>query len=496
MGVMTFLVPRRDRMAADAAERAYISGMEEIPWRSRAHWTDQGLVVERAESDSGNLFIPYRVAGHGELMLSTASLMEREQPYHLQVELARGTLNRLRNQASAWESMGMTPPAAMRAPLAAAHEHLSWAATRRSEPEAAADRAALAIGLALDAMEVLSTSYVAQALAVRHQQLGRLNTLLGFNLGSTCPSDAISEQVVPAFNMAVVPLNWREIEAREGKHDWTKTDQQIEWCRSRGFKICGGPLLEIDKWSLPDWMYLWGDDDEESFRACVAEQIQAVVSRYRGKVHLWHCATRLNVNNDFAQNEEQRLRLAVLSIESIRRADPRAPIIISVDQPWGSFMSREDCDLSPLHFADALARGDLGLAGIGLEINLGYAPCGSEPRDLLEFGRQIDRWSTLGLPLLVTLNVPSDNAEDPLARSSARPLVFADGGQLSRAAQRAWAEKFLPVLLAKQPVQGIIWNQLLDSQPHAYAHGGLFDAKDRAKPILELLHAIRRQHLA
>jgi hypothetical protein len=50
--------------------------------------------------------------------------------------------------------------------------------------------------------------------------------------------------------------------------------------------------------------------------------------------------------------------------------------------------------------------------------------------------------------------------------------------------------------LAKQPVQGIIWNQLFDSQPHAYAHAGLFDAKDRPKPTLELLEALRRQHLA
>ncbi len=496
MGVMKFLVPRRDRMPADAAERAYLSGLEEIPWRSRAHWTESGLVVERAESDSGNFFIPYQVAGRGELMLSTASLMEREQPYHLHVELARGTLNRLRNQTSAWESLGMAAPAAMRAPLAAAHEHLSWAATRQDEGEAAADRAALAIGLALDAMAELSDSYVAQVLAIRHHQLGRLNTLLGVNLGSACPSEAISLQVAAAFNTAVVPLNWREIESHEGKRDWTKSDQQIDWCRARGLKVCGGPLLEVDKWSLPDSMYLWGEDDEDSFRSCVAEHIQAVVTRYRGKVHLWQCAARLNVSNDFAQNEEQRLRLAVLAIETIRRADPRAPVILTVDQPWGSFMSREDCDLSPLHFADALVRGDLGLAGIGLEINLGYAPCGSEPRDLLEFGRQMDRWSTLGLPLLVTLSVPSDNAKDPLARSSSHPLNYADRGQLSSATQRAWAEKFLPVLLAKQPVQGIIWNQLLDSQPHAFAHGGLFDAQDRAKPILELLESLRRQHLA
>jgi hypothetical protein len=492
---MRFLVPRRDRLAADAAQRAYLAGLDEIPWHCRATWSEQGLAIERAESDSGNLFIPLSVDGHGELMLSTASLMEREQPYHLQVELARGTLNRLRNQMCAWEALGMDLPPAMRGPLAAALESLSRAATRQDDLDSAADHATQAIRSTLDAMGVLSAAYVAQSLAGRHRQAGKLNTLLGINLGATRPSEAIAAQVAPALNTALVPLTWRVIEAREGKRDWTTSDQQIEWCRARGFKVGSGPLLQIDKWALPDWMYLWGEDDAEAFRSCVAEHIQAVVSRYRGKVQLWQCAARLNVGNDFAQDEEERLRLAVLTIENIRRADPRTPIIIAVDQPWGSFMSRQVCDLSPLHFADALVRGDLGLAGIGLDINLGYAPGGSEPRDVLEFSRQLDRWSMLGLPLLVALNIPSESGNDPLARSSARAVAYGGNGQLSSATQLAWAEKFLPVLLAKQPVQGILFNQLLDSQPHEFAHGGLFDAEDRPKPILELLESLRGQHL-
>src|SRR5262249_41390926 len=154
-------------------------------------------------------------------------------------------------------------------------------------------------------------------------------------------------------------------------------------------------------------------------------------------------AARLNVSNDFSHDEQDRLRLAVLAMESIRRVDPRTPIVITIDQPWGSFMSRQECDLSPLHFADALVRGDLGLAGIGLEINLGYAPSGSEPRDVLEFSRQMDRWSTLGLPLLVILNVPGGAGNDPLAGAGARLTRNSGDTSLSSASQLAWAESFL-----------------------------------------------------
>jgi hypothetical protein len=482
-------------VAADAPARAYFAGIDEIPWQTRVQWSNDQLLVERGEFESGNFFVPYAVEGRGELVLSTGSLMEREQPYHLAVELARGTLNRLRNQLAALEAIGLATPTNLEAHLAVAREHLSRATTGQHEPAEAARRADLAIRAALDGVWLLSDAYAAQALAARHQQAGRLGTLVGVNLEGPPPGPAMTAELAAACNTIAVPFNWRQIEVREGTRDWSLCDQQIEWCRSAGFKICGGPLLAIDRWSLPDWMYLWGEDDVESFRACVAEHIQAVVSRYVGKVHLWICAARLNVENDFGHGEDERLRLAVMSIEKIRRLDPRAPIVLSIDQPWGSFMSRKECDLAPLQFADALARADLGLAGIGLEINFGYAPGGSEPRDPLELGRQIDRFSMLGLPLLVSLTVPSGSGPDPLARRPDRPVCYAAGGELSPETQRAWGEQYLGGLLAKQPVQAIIWSQLCDSRPHAFSHGGLFDAADRPKPIVELLASLKREHL-
>lgn len=496
MGVMRFLVPRRERLADDVGERAYLAGIDEIPWLCRARWTGDVLSIERSESDSGNLHIPYWVTGHGVRMLSTASLMERDRPYHLDVELARGTLNRLRNQLAQWDSPAFRLSASIATTIAQAHDHLSFAATRQDDPLAAADRAAQATQLACDAIEMVTASYVTQMIEARHRQSGKIGTLLGVNLGNAVPNDTTGPLISAAFNTALVPIVWRDIEAREGKHDWSVVDEQVEWCRARGLKVCSGPLLQVDKWSLPDWMFLWDPDDDESFRSCTADFIQAVVTRYRGKIQLWQCAAGLNVENEFEHSEEDRLRLAVLTIESIRRVDPRAPIIISIDQPWGSFMSREECDLSPIHFADALVRAELGLAGLGLQINMGYAQHGTEPRDVLDLSRQIDRWSALGLPLLVSLTVPSSTADDPKARIAAKPLNYSDAPELTPDAQRTWVDSYLRVMLGKQPLQGIVWNQLLDSQPHALAHGGLFDAQDRPKPVLEVLQALRRQHLA
>jgi hypothetical protein len=495
MGLIRFLVPRRAGLPEDVLERVYMAGVDEIPWQTRARWQDEQLVVERSESDSGNLFVPLEVAGHGQLVLSTASLMERSRPYHLDVELARGTLNRLLNQVAGWEAMGMSVPPTVRSAIAEARHRLSAAATEQNQPQKAAEQARDAIAVALDGVDLLSGAYVKQALSARHQQAGKLNTLLGVNLGNARFSEAVARHITSTFNTALVPLSWRGIQAAEGRRDWTLSDAQIEWARATGMKVCGGPLLQVDRWSLPDWMYLFGEGDEDSFRSCVAEHIQAVVERYRGKVHLWQCAARLNIRNEFAHSEEDRLRLAVLCVESIRRVDTRTPLVITVDQPWGAFMSREEVDLSPLHFADALVRADLGLAGIGLAINFGSLPGGTAPRDPLEFGRQLDRWGMLGMPLLVTLTAPSSTMPDPLAHFGARAINYSAAETLTPASAGEWSQNYLPVLLAKQPVQGIIWNQLLDAQPHAWPHGGLFDAHDRPKPVLAVLESLRQAHL-
>src|SRR6476646_6680788 len=149
MGVIRFRLSRPDCLPADATERAYVAGIDEIPWLTRTLRVEGGMEVHRTESDSGNFYIPILVEKHGEIMLSTASLMERDEPYHLEVELARGTLNRLINQIATWQPLGMVVPEAVFAIKAQAREHFARAATRQDHPEEAADNALAATRFAL-----------------------------------------------------------------------------------------------------------------------------------------------------------------------------------------------------------------------------------------------------------------------------------------------------------------------------------------------------------
>ena len=56
---------------------------------------------------------------------------------------------------------------------------------------------------------------------------------------------------------------------------------------------------------------------------------------------------------------------------------------------------------------------------------IGYYPGGSYLRDPLDVSQLIDYWSTLGLPLHVTLTIPSSSSLDSQARNPATPLASA-----------------------------------------------------------------------
>ena len=168
-------------------------------------------------------------------------------------------------------------------------------------------------------------------------------------------------------------------------------------------------------------------------------------------------------------------------------------MIVSFDQPWGEYLSRQSFDLAPLHYADTLIRTGLGLSGLGLEINLGYWPHRSLHHNLLEIGRLLDRWSLFGLPLVVFLTIPSRSDADPLAKRKVQVLSM-DADQVNPNMQAALLGPLVELCLAKPSVQGIVWNQLQDQFPHPYPHGGLYDHQGHEKPVVETLRTVRQTH--
>ena len=382
----------------------------------------------------------------------------------------------------------MKVPESFEPQVRAATQLLAQAATQQHKPETVTPLANQANQLGNAAIENLCEMYGEQALALRLNG-GPLATLVGCRLEAV-PEGRAEKKILETFNAVTIPFMWREIETVAEQRNWEKYDQLIDWARHNNMKICGGPLMQFDKRSLPDWTYLWEDEWDE-LQAYILGHVAAVVSRYKGRVHLWNVAGRVNVDPLLSINEEQMLRLMVDVVETVRNNDSRIPTVVSFDQPWSEHMGLHDRDLPPLHFADTLARAELGIAGFGLEINWGYWPQGTPERDFIEVSRLIDRWTLLGHPLLITLTAPSDSTPDPLARHAGKPICDPANKSPSLATQLRAVEGIVPVLLAKSSVQALFWNQWSDNAQHDFPHSGLIDKSGRAKPALKALGELR-----
>jgi hypothetical protein len=487
---MRFRISPPQRITAEMAKNAYLSGLERVSWPVQVSLDGNELLLQRAVSDSANLHLSWPVEGSGYLTLMTGSLIERREPYLLPLELARGVVCQVRNQLADWQLIGLTVPAAVPAKIAEAVAKLSWAVISQSEPAVSAEHAEGAIQAALNAADMIAAAYTEQLLTFRRRSGGKLTSLLGANIGSTLLDDYTSRQYLNCFNAAQVPLCWREIEAVEGRFSWAVPDAQIQWCRANGLKVFGGPLLMLDPNALPDWLYLFADEFD-SLLDCLSVVIREVVERYRGKVDYWICAGRVNTSEAIAISEQERLRLAAHAFELVRTLDPNTPALISFDQPWAEYMRQRESDFPPIQFADALLRAGLDMSGLMLEINAGYSPNGTMLRHPLDLNRQLDAWSMFGLPLWLSFSAPSAYHEDSLALRRTDPLATT----WSPASQQAWAAKTVPLALAKPAVQGVLWNQLTDSEPHDFPHGGLFNERRHAKLALRTLSMIRQTYL-
>ncbi len=119
MGSTQFLLPRREGQNELAVKCAYMVGNDGTPWESRVTCADDRLTVTRAARESGRLITPWTVPGFGSVALTTATLIPRERPYHLVLELCRGTLSRIHSQLDA----ALLDESRIKPTLQAAQEH-------------------------------------------------------------------------------------------------------------------------------------------------------------------------------------------------------------------------------------------------------------------------------------------------------------------------------------------------------------------------------------
>jgi hypothetical protein len=268
-------------------------------------------------------------------------------------------------------------------------------------------------------------------------------------------------------NAVFFQSSWREAELNPGQWNWQSWLAGLARIRTARRRVVCGPLFRLERQDLPDWLYLW-DDDFDPLQSYLCTYIRTAVEQLQKHVHVWYVAAGTNADSELHLGEEQRLRLTLAALETLRQTDKQTPALIGIKQPWGEYLGRTSADLAPLQFADILIRSGLGVSGLALEVRLACEPGKTLTRDLLEFDRLLEQWAQLGLPLVVVLAL-------------ATPARFQDGG----AGVLQYLQDVVALLQGKSAVQGIIWGELRD-QPQWPA--GLLQASGETKAVWRLAH--------
>jgi len=495
MGVMRFFIhPRPEQSGFPVLTQAYLSGMDGRIFPTRVELDGSLLTCRRPSSESAKLNVPWTVPGIGQPVLTTTSLRERDEPYLLPVELARGKLSEVREGRAHWEFSGMMIPELFCDVQKEAFQLFAKAGTSTSDPERACELACSAIEKACQAAAILMDSYTIQRLTTirrsPHQTLG----LIGSVMNSKLLTASELETFRNALNTASIPMFWPEIEPREGTYTWDEVDHLVSYCTDQRFVLRGGPLIDLSKGGLPEWLAPW-KNDFLNLPIFVCDYVETAISRFQGLIRIWEVSAYGNTGGAFGLGEDHCLALTARTLEAAQRTDSDAQFFIRIESPWGEYQRHGRHRLSPFQFVDAIVRSNLGLAGVTLEINAGYGPEASYARDMLSVSRLIDLWSQLQIQIHVNIACPSSAAPDPQADPKFSTQEGAWRDRWSEETQAEWVEHMVPLLLAKSSVTGVFLSQFADRVPHRFPHAGMIDPHGRIKKMIDPLHYQRNQDL-
>ncbi|MCH2179138.1 MAG: hypothetical protein MK106_10070 [Mariniblastus sp.] len=472
MGEYRFRLPDFWKLNKSRAACIHVVGMEGIPWPCRVKVAEELLVISRNQNDSGKVHIPYPFETRGEMAICTGTLPESSQVYDLMTELARGTLNRLRNQLSTWGEGGLEIADSLLEQVAQATRHLS-ASVVSVEPLEKDEAAMKSIEIAIDCIFELSRIFGESISAYRVSQ----KQLAPFWLAGNLASHPVSQtaEMGSCFDLFEVPWVSPAVQAGGDPKN-----------------LIVGPLLDASA-GAQTWP---GDstDDFETRKKNLLSECRERLSHLPSHTSLVHAVSGLNGIGHRQLSFPQQQQLTTELFQVIQDASLEIPIVASFDFPWAERLAGSVGGMHPLQVADSLLRQALPISFIGLDVNLDYWPAGSVARDPLQWIDLIDVWGQLGLPLIFCLRIPQ-GVEPGVAKESAGKAGNHMRAGMSDEQRLELVEVVLSMLIARPNVHGCLFRQWSDDDDLRYPGAGLVTAGDEPKAILQEIDRYHRDVL-
>ena len=472
MSGFRFRMPLDWKLSSYHANSVFVVGLDGVPWPCKVKVDTESVApvldVKRNQTDSGRLYITYPLRDRGEMIICTGTLPERESAYDLLTELARGTLNRLRNQVSIWQEGGLVIADSIGEKVSAAIHWLGTAIMTADRPEQ--DRlAGDSIELAMDAIFELCQSFGKQITQYRreHTELGQfwLANATGRNdqfIPSSCHTGFDLLQVVDTHC----------------HHEFSEVSKRLVL----------GPWLDASAGGMAE--DLVEVDDFLARRDLLILQCRQRLEELPAKTALLHLVSGLNGIGHRHLSYPQQQQLAVDLLQLVDDSLIEIPVMVSFDFPWAERLAGSVGGIHPLQIADSLLRHGSRIAFLGLDVNLDYWPNGSAIRDPLQWIDLIDVWAQLDLPLVICMRVPSGGkpvaADCPVDR-----MINQQRSNVNEEQRLEFLQTVLPMLIARPTVHGIIWRQWQDDDDPRYPYGGIIDADGGEKPIMRVIDDLK-----
>ncbi len=465
MGIFRFRVPEVWGSQPARWKSVHVIGLDGIPKPCSVQMDGDLLVISRNENESGRIYIGYPFSQRGELMICTGTMPESEQVYELVIELARGTLNRLRNQTCIWEEGGLEIQGRVRELTENAIKELC--------------RSITASGAERDRNAVKSLEVAIEAIYALSEQFG-------------------SEVSEYRCTHAGAPPLWMAAYVADEEHPNGFFDQLVDMieCNSPSKIPPGkrqsilGPLVDIGPMSS----FANGGADFRSRRKTALDRCATQLAALPENTAIIHAVCGLSgVAHRYAGYREQ-FQMASDVLHLIDNTGSNVPILVSFDYPWAEMLASSVGAAHPLQIAEDLIRDGVRISLLGLDINLDYWPNGSMARDPLQWIDLIDSWCQLGLPLVLCLRVPQsqnrDAAQQPTADSTNKPGNTVRDN-LSDEQRLELIRTILPMAVSRPGIHGILWRQWSDADDLRFPHAGLVESTGELKTIGHLIARLR-----
>lgn len=440
-------------------------------------------------------------AGPGEYLLETTRLPPREEPYILNVELARHRLMRLMQKQEDWNLWEVPAAAAAVQQARKAQQVFAEALSVLHDPPAAAQKADEALDIALEAGEALATVH-GELLLGRRRRAGLPRTLFGVRADSSnsAPRNAgYRATLARGFDCVSVPMSWRQMQPEEELFDTGGVDATVEFLAKNRVPMVAGPLVDLSGGEVPEWLFIY-EHEFETLRDLAFEYVRSAVTRYRRVVKLWNVVAGLHASGNFGLTFEQMIELTRLLVGQVKAVLPTAKTLVTVRQPFGEYLADSvdgsigaSTAVPPMLYAEMVSQSGVQVDGFGVEILMGVPRRGRYCRDLFQISAMLDRFASLGKPLFVTTVACPDRSE--AAASAAGRLAPGEAGRWhegwSPRMQANWLREVLKLALSKPYVENVAWANLADSDACALPGSGLLDDSFQPKPAFEALSDLR-----